>query len=312
MTIRTFQPGDEAVQVSIYNEAVSPLPKFKPATLDEVRRRVREPGFDPMTRFYALDGGKLVGYATFSSNGRISYPWCRPGCERHAEPLFQKVIEAMIARGFKRAFAAYRGDWPSVRDFFLGHGFTQVREMVNFVVDLADLPTPAARPHSLLSPPRPEDMPGLLALAPHALRISTAAELERHLLHNDYFPPESVFVLHHRADGSPVAVGVLVVKDGYADPMQIEPNMPCFRLGAFGTETMSWKRVNGLFSFLAKPDTSLTPYGLDLLRVASTRLETTDLGALAAQCPSDAPHLMRFYQAYFRRQGAFPVFERML
>src|SRR5262249_51646942 len=34
MTIRTFQPGDDAVQVSIYNEAAADLPKFKPATID--------------------------------------------------------------------------------------------------------------------------------------------------------------------------------------------------------------------------------------------------------------------------------------
>jgi hypothetical protein len=56
----------------------------------------------------------------------------------------------------------------------------------------------------------------------------------------------------------------------------------------------------------------LTPYGLDLLRAAAMRLETTDLGTIAAQCPSDVPHLLRFYQAYFRRQGSFPIFERPL
>mgnify|MGYP001266271427 CR=1 FL=1 len=33
---------------------------------------------------------------------------------------------------------------------------------------------------------------------------------------------------------------------------------------------------------------------------------------LAAQVPSGAKHLVAFYQRYFRKQGAFPIFERPL
>src|SRR4051794_16759414 len=108
MTIRTFQPGDEAAQLGIYNEAAADLPKFKPATLEELRRRVRAAEFDPGTRFVAEVGGQAVGYATFHANGRVSYPWCRKGHEDQAEPLFERVIEAMKARGLRNAFAAYR------------------------------------------------------------------------------------------------------------------------------------------------------------------------------------------------------------
>ena len=61
MTIRTYQPGDEVAQVGIYNEAAGDLPKFKPATLDEVRRRARGPDFDPDTRFFAEDFGDVQG-----------------------------------------------------------------------------------------------------------------------------------------------------------------------------------------------------------------------------------------------------------
>ena len=32
--------------------------------------------------------------------------------------------------------------------------------------------------------------------------------------------------------------------------------------------------------------------------------------SLAAQVPSDAPHLVAFYESYFQKQGSFPVFER--
>src|SRR5947208_3502454 len=103
MTIRTFQAGDEVAQVSIYNEAAAPLPKFKAATIDEVRRRLRDRDFDPQTRFFALAGGRPVGYATFQNNGRVSFPWCRKGHEALAEPLLEQVLAAMKQRGITSA-----------------------------------------------------------------------------------------------------------------------------------------------------------------------------------------------------------------
>lgn len=312
MTIRTFQPGDEAAQVSIYNEAAAALPKFKPATLDEIRRRCRGPDFDAATRFFALENGKPVGYASFHTNGRVSYPWCRTGSEAHAGPLFEAVLQAMRDRGLTKAFAAYRGDWQPTRDFFLSHGFTQAREMVNFVIDLVELPTASARAGSPSSPLTPEDLPAVLALCPPALRVNDVAGLQRHLFSNPYFGPDSVLVLRSRLDGSPLAVGVLIADEAYADPHQIDPQMPCFRLGAFGTEGMQVKRVAGLFSFLARADRDPHQLALDLISLATTRLQDTKLETLAAQVPSDVPHLLRFYQSHFRRQGSFPVFERAL
>src|SRR5262245_55319549 len=139
MAIRTFRLGDEVAQVGIYNEAAGELPKFKPATLDEVRRRNAAGDFDPATRFYAEVNGRVVGYAVFHTNWRVSFPWCRKGQEGQAEPLFSAVLQAMQARGMRQAFAAYRGDWPTVSDFFTARGFRLAREMVNFVIDLADL-----------------------------------------------------------------------------------------------------------------------------------------------------------------------------
>src|SRR5713101_10010988 len=113
MIIRNFQPGDEAAQVSIYNEATAALPKFKPATLDEVRRRCRAPDFDPQTHFVAIAEEQPVGYVAFRANGRISYPWCRKGFENLEERLLETVLQALGARGMKKAFAAYRGDWTA-------------------------------------------------------------------------------------------------------------------------------------------------------------------------------------------------------
>jgi hypothetical protein len=36
------------------------------------------------------------------------------------------------------------------------------------------------------------------------------------------------------------------------------------------------------------------------------------VSSIAAQCGTDAPHLMGFYARYFKEQGRFPVYEREL
>src|SRR5436305_14329018 len=118
MQLRTYQPGDEAIQAEIYNAAAGALPKFKPATAEEVGRRCRASDYDPGNRFYAEDGGRVVGYGSFNPDGRVSYPWCRPGSEAAARPLFERVLQAMTERGIPLAYAAYRGDWPAQGAFF--------------------------------------------------------------------------------------------------------------------------------------------------------------------------------------------------
>jgi hypothetical protein len=312
MTIRTFQPGDEVAQVSIYNEAAAHLAKFKPATLDEVRRRCRGPDFDPSTRFFALAEGRPVAYASFHLSGRLSLPWSRKGHEALVEPLLGRVLAEMKQRGLSKAFAAYRGDWPAQREFFLGHGFTLAREVVNFVLDLVEMPTPAARSGSTVSPLTPADLPEVLRLGAGVLRLHTAAALETELFRNPYYPPSSLFALRNKANGQPVAVAMLVANPAYANPKQVDAAMPCYRLGAFGAEGLSAKRINGLFSFLAADDRDVNPFGLDLMGTASMKLQDTEVETLGAQVPSDAAHLFRFYKNHFRRQGSFPVYERAL
>ena len=312
MNIRNYQPGDDSVQAAIYNEAAGPLPKFKPANEGEVKKRTQVPDFDPQTRFYAVVGGEVVGYATFHPNGRVSYPWCRKGHENAAELLYDSVEKAMKARGIKTVFAAYRGDWAPPKEFFLSHSFKLAREMVNFVVDQVELPTRTGKLNNPLSPLSREDVPAIFALAPEVLRVSSPEALEKHLFQNPYFKPESVFVLRSRANNVPLAAGIVVDHTSYADPKQVDAAMPCFRLGAFGTEGMQTKRIKGLFSFLCGSDRDVNPLALDLMHHATVRLEEGDADSLAAQVPSDAPHLLQFYQRYFRRQASFPVFEKAL
>jgi hypothetical protein len=119
-------------------------------------------------------------------------------------------------------------------------------------------------------------------------------------------------VTRSRTDGQPTSLGVLIENAEYADPYKVDTSMPCFRLGAFGTEGLHVKRINGMFSFLARADRDANMHGLELLGYAASRLDASDLATMAAQAPSDQQHLFRFYQQYFRRQGSFPIYERAL
>jgi hypothetical protein len=312
MTIRTFAAGDDIAQVGIYNEAAAALPKFKPATIDEVRRRTHAPDFDPTARFYAIVNNRPVGYASFQKNGRINYPWCRKGHEALVKPLLERVLTAMKERGHTRVFAAYRADWTPQREFFLANGFTHTHDIVNFILDVVELPTPADRKSLPVSLLQTADLPALLAMVPNLFRVTDLDTLERHFFHNPYFDDDAAFVLRNKSDGSLAAVGMLIHDPSYADPMQVDANMPCFRLGAFGTEGLTTKRLNCLFSFAMPDGREVAPIGLDLLGYAAQQLGPTDSSMMAAQVPTSVPHLLRFYERYFRKQGSFPIYERTL
>lgn len=312
MRIRNYQSGDEAAQAEIYNEAAAVLPRFKPARVEEVARRCRAAEFDPATRFYAEENGRVVGYAVFHPNGRVSYPWCRRGFETAAQPLFEAVVDALRQRRPPRAFAAYRGDWPEHEAFFLRNGFWRAREMINFVADVNDLDVDEADARTSVSQMDPEDVSAARSLAPQALRTTDTDALRFHLLANPYFPADSVTVLRENGNPQVRAVGVAVLNPAYADARAVDANMPCFRLGAFGTEGMQVKRLNGLFSFLARDDDEADQLGRILLGQTVERLRAASVQACAAQVPSDAAHLLPFYERHFRRQGSFPVLERTL
>ncbi len=315
MNLRIFQPGDDVAQLVIYNTAAAQLPHFKPATLDEIRRRCAASDFDPATRLYAIEAGQPVAYATFADSGRIGYPWCLPGHEAAAEPLLAAVLDALRTRGLTTAWTAYRGDWQPVGEFLTAHGFRVARRMLNYVLDLVEMPTPAASGRRAISPLRPDDLPELLSWCPGLLRVSTPAALEGYLFHNPYFSPESLFALRD-GDGRAVAAAILIVDSRYADPKKVDAQMPCFRLGAWGTEGLTHKRINGLISILVPPTgpgrESGQQQALDLLTTAAVRLADTDISTLAAQVSDDQEHLARFYRSYFRAQGSFPIYQREL
>jgi hypothetical protein len=310
--IRSFQTGDELAQLKIYNTAAAGLPKFKLANIVEIQRRTQGKGFDPATRFYAEDQGKVVGYCTFQENGRVGYPWCLPGWEAAADALFTRTLGALRERGIHRAFSAYRKDWPGINAFFQKHDFAFVREMINFVLGFENMPTPSARLGSTVTRATIEDIPEIFALDPSVFRVSSAAAFKEALWNNPWFGPESLFVMRNR-DGTLNSAGVFITNAQYADPRAVDPAMPCFRLGAFGTEGMTTKRIKGLFSFVTRPDRNVITTGMDLLGYATNLLDDDDdISCYTAQVASDATGLLTFYQRIFERQGSFPIYERNL
>lgn len=309
LTVRTFRPGDEERQAAIWNAAAAGLPGFKPASVPEVRRRTGAKDFDPAMRFYAESAGQVVGYCALNANGRIGFPWCLPGYDA-GTLLLETAVEAGRKRGMPRLFAAYRADWTAPNAFFEKNGFIKVREMVNFAQGVLDLPTMVVRRGLNVSPLQPGDIPAVVAIAPNVVRLPVA-DLEKEWFRNSFYPPQSLFALR-RSDNSIQGVAIFINNASYASPLQIDPQAPCFRLGAFGTEGMNTKRVNGLFSVLIGADSDGLAVGLDLLSYVLSKLQDETIDTLAAQAPSDSKHLLGFYQRYFRKQGAFPIYERAL
>jgi hypothetical protein len=307
MIIRNCLASDAEHEARIYNSAASHLPGFVPITVEEVRRSLNGHGVEPAVRIFAEHDGRPVGYCMFEPTGRIHFPWCLSGHEGIGHALFATAARAMAERRVTRAYATCRADWKAQIEFFEDHEFDRVRDMVNFAQSIGDLPTMFQRPGLNVSIVRPADVWEIERLAPNLLRIHGNA-LAEYFLNNRFLPTDAVYIL--RRDGVPRGVGLLVDDESFASVESLDPLAPVFRFGAFGTEGLPSKRVNGLFSFLAAPGKDALHIGQDLLWYGTSRMESNTFDMLAAQVPSDAPHLLGFYERYFQRQGSFPIFER--
>jgi ribosomal protein S18 acetylase RimI-like enzyme len=308
MIIRNYELGDEQAQVEIYNSVAGRLPAFKVAKVDEVERRYRTTDRDPATKFYAVEDGAVVGYAVFSSQGRVSFPWCLPGFEHVQPALLDTVTAALRSRGARRAWAAYRADWAPVLGFFEAQGFSQSRQMINYAADLIRLPHTPVPADESIAPLERAEVSALLALDADLFGGEDDALLQRFFWENSFLDPGSLYALRRNRDGSLLGVGLVVERAGYADPTKIDAAMPCFRLGALGTESERHKRVNGLFSCVFTNEGA----GDVLLGEAVRRLEAAGLASAAAQVPSDRPALVAFHDRHFVRQGAFPILSKTL
>ena len=307
MIIRHYRPGDEEAQARIYNAAAGALPAFKPASADEIARRYAGSDADPTAKFYAERQGVVAGYAVFNPNGRISYPWCLPDAQELRLPLLEAVLAGLSARGAAEAWAAYRADWGVVRAFLTERGFAVKREMINFIAPLSALPRDPAPADQVIRRLERQEVTALPALGPEIFPGDAAPEpLARFYWDNPYFGPESLLALRRAEDGAFLATTLAIANASYADPTKVDPAMPCFRLGALGTERERHKRINGMFSVVFRDEADART----LLAEAVRRFEQAGLTHVAAQAPSDAPRLVAFYDRYFERQATFPIYAR--
>ena len=127
--------------------------------------------------------------------------------KRRPTRCWNRVYDWLRKHGLPCAWTAFRAEWGPFSDFFQAHGFRPVREIINYVMDLVAMPTPAAKVGIGFTPLTAEDLPAMLSLTPNVLRARTPEELGQHLLHNPLFPADSVFVLRNRNDDLPRAVG---------------------------------------------------------------------------------------------------------
>ena len=219
----------------------------------------------------------------------------------------------MKRRGMPEAWAAYRADWS---------GGARVLAKPRLRREAADDQLPrgcfaAARtsgelPEDRVIEPlgREEARPSSRRLAPRLFSGIEPRSLEAFFWENPpYDFSESLFALKERRSGKVLGAGLLVISDTFADPTKIDAAMPCFRLGAFGTERERHKRVNGLFScvFADQAEGELLLSAPDW-----ERARRAGLTHVAAQAPSDAIALCAFYDRIFQRQGAFPILSRLL
>ena len=262
-------------------------------------------------RFYATENGEVVGYAVFSPFGRVSFPWCLPGAEILREPLLDAMIAEMKKRNIADAWAAYRADWSPVLEFLCKHEFIEKCAMVNFVAEISNLHAADHLPvNRVVEHLQRDDLPRVVKLTPALFADTDLRALDRFLWENPFYNfPERLLALKEPRTGEIHAVSLLVSDGRFADPSKIDSSMPCFRLGAFGTERERHKRVNGLFSCVFRDEGDA-----DLLLHAAlaTTSGRSNLTFLAAQAPSDSPALCHWYDRHFQRQGSFPILSRKL
>src|SRR5207248_1968744 len=76
------------------------------------------------------------------------------------------------------------------------------------------------------------------------------ARLVEFVWENDRIEPSCLLALKEGPGARTRGIAVAIANREYADPTKLDAAMPCFRLGALGTESERHKRVNGLYSCL--------------------------------------------------------------
>jgi hypothetical protein len=136
MTFRNYQgPEDIALQHAFWVAATRDLPWcWKPTASPTLYSKGRQ--FDPRSRCFAFEDGRLIGYMSFTGEGEfvsLGYPWVLPGYEGELQrELYRRVygFAASPEYGGKSFAQRFRRQWTRQIDFFLERGFTERSEAI--------------------------------------------------------------------------------------------------------------------------------------------------------------------------------------
>ncbi|BCB03576.1 GNAT family N-acetyltransferase [Bacillus sp. KH172YL63] len=114
-------------QYDFWKEVTRNLPyAWKPTKSPLMFREQAE--FDPRTRCFAYEDGKLVGYMSFTGRGdfvSLGYPWVLPGYEIIQDELFHHVHDFAVSNEYGGRFLAqrFRHQWEEHILYFEQKGF---------------------------------------------------------------------------------------------------------------------------------------------------------------------------------------------
>ncbi len=312
-TIRSFTTGDDAARVGIFNEAAAGLPKFKPATLDEIRRRTHGRDFDPADAVLRRGQRAAAGIryvsdqrARFASPGAARAANASPNrCSSASSGDEDSWSQAHLRRLSRRLDGQTTSSWPMAS-----------ATRTTWSTSYWTWPTcrrlrPATAPGISAADARMTYPPWLpLCRTRWALPIWrpwNATSCTTRTFHP--MPPSS---LRGKTEGQLAAAGILIVNPAYADPTQVDCGHAVFpargvRHRRNDDEAHQWPVQ---FPDAGRP--RCQPARPRPARLCLADAGDTDVSTVAAQVSSAVPHLLRFYERYFRKQGSFPIFEREL
>ncbi|MFC2082517.1 hypothetical protein ACFLSG_00555 [Candidatus Bipolaricaulota bacterium] len=133
LTIRTYQPGDEAREVEFDRQIMASWPWPSACTEEGLARMISSPSFDPNHFIYAFDDDRLVGKAEIwfirkSEDGTrsafLQFPRTLPGFEKARQPLLDHVTRHLAEEGCGRIQIQGCTAWDGSVEWLFDHGYT--------------------------------------------------------------------------------------------------------------------------------------------------------------------------------------------
>jgi hypothetical protein len=142
VTLRNYRgPEDIDLQNAFWMQATRELPWcWKPTISPYLYAKGAQ--FDPRSRCFAFEDDRLVGYMSFTGQGKfvsLGYPWVLPGYEGALqETLYERVYGFAASPEYSGTTFAqrFRHPWPDQVSFFERHGFTEAKSTPVYALDV--------------------------------------------------------------------------------------------------------------------------------------------------------------------------------